>query len=152
MKLDNLGPQSDNILIDHGTNMCKPGSDENNMVQRNISHFDDYRVSSNLYECSSNLKNVTAKVCSVIDTQTVPKQICINATNLERKKGPYDQFKFPRTDPPLTEAGKLEIPKIESLEYIVNLLAGKLQPDLKNIWDQIAGRNVSKTEMSKSGM
>ena len=136
------------------------------MVNRKISHFDDSRVpsnksecssnlsecSSNLSECSSNLKNETAKVCSGIITQTVPNQICINATNLERKKGPYDQFKFPRSDPPLTEAGKLEIPKIESLEYIVNLLAGKLQPDLKNIWDQISGRDVSKTEISKSGM
>merc|ERR1712082_317576 len=70
----------------------------------------------------------------------------------KEKKGPYDQFKFPRTDPPLTEAGKLKIPKIESLEYIVNLLAGKLQPDLKNIWDQLSGRDVSKTEISKSGM
>ena len=128
---------------------CKPGSDEHFMVKRNVSHFDDCRVSSNLSEISSNL---TAKVCSGINTQKVPKQICINATNLERKKGPYDQFKFPRTDPPLTEAGKLEIPKIESLEYIVNLLAGKLQPELKNIWDQISGRDVSKTEISKSGM
>ena len=137
------------------------------MIKRNLSHFDepdidnfkeeaqfsnDCRVSSNLSEISSNLKNMTAKVSSGINTQKVPKQICINATNLERKKGPYDQFKFPRTDPPLTEAGKLEIPKIESLEYIVNLLAGKLQPDLKNIWDQISGRDVSKTEISKSGM
>ena len=70
------------------------------MVNRKISHFDDSRVPSNLSECSSNLKNVTAKDCSGVITQTVPNQICINATNLERKKGPYDQFKFPRSDPP----------------------------------------------------
>ena len=129
------------------------------MVNRKISHFDDNRVSSNLsdcssnlFDCSSNFKNVTANDCSEVIKQTVPNQICINATNLGQKKGPYDQFKFPRSDPPLTKAGNLEIPKLESLEYIVNLLAGKLQPDLKNIWDQISGRDVSKTEISKSGM
>ena len=69
-----------------------------------------------------------------------------------QKKGPYDQFKFPSSDPPLTKAGKMEITKLESLEYLVNLMAGKLQPDLKNIWDQLSGRDVTKNEISKSGM
>ena len=80
--------------------------------------------------CSSTFKNVTANDCSEVIKQTVPNQISINSTNLGQKKGPYDQFKFPSSDPPLTKAGKMEITKLESLEYLVNLMAGKLQPDL----------------------
>ena len=68
------------------------------------------------------------------------------------QKDPYAQFRFPKLDPPLTKAGKLEISKLESLEYLVNLMAGKLQPDLKKVWDQLAGRDITKNEISKSGM
>merc|ERR1712055_442842 len=136
-KKPNLELQSDNVLI-----------------EKKISHFVENQVSRN-YDCSSKLfdcSDVTANDCSEVIKQTIPLQISINTINLGQKKGPYDQFKFPRSDPPLTKAGKLEIPKLESLEYLVNLLAGKLQPDLKNIWDQLAGRDVTKNEISKSGM
>ena len=127
---------------------------DNVLIEKKISHFEENQVSSN-YDCSSKLfdcSDVTANDCSEVIKQTIPLQISINTVNLGQNKGPYDQFKFPRTDPPLTKAGSLEIPKLESLEYLVNLLAGKLQPDLKKIWDQLAGRDVTKHEISKSGM
>ena len=101
-----------------------------------------------MFDCS----DVTAIDSSEVFKQTIPIQISVNTINLGQKKGPYDQFKFPKSDPPLTKAGKLEIPKLESLEYLVNLLAGKLQPDLKKVWDQLAGRDITKNEISKSGM
>ena len=101
-----------------------------------------------MFDCS----DVTAIDSSEVFKQTIPIQISVNTINLGQKKGPYDQFKFPKSDPPLTKAGKLEIPKLESLEYLVNLLAGKLQPDLKKVWDQLAGRDITKKEISKSGM
>ena len=127
---------------------------DNILIEKKISHFVENQVPSN-YNCTSKLfdcSDVTATDCSEVIKQTIPLQISINTVNLGQNKGPYDQFKFPRTDPPLTKAGSLEIPKLESLEYLVNLLAGKLQPDLKNIWDQLAGRDVTKHEISKSGM
>ena len=68
------------------------------------------------------------------------------------QKDPYAQFRFPKLDPPLTKAGKLEISKLDSLEYLVNLMAGKLQPDLKKVWDELVGRDITLKEISKSGM
>ena len=68
-----------------------------------------------------NSSDVTAIDSSEVFKQTIPIQINVNTINLGQKKGPYDQFKFPKSDPPLTKAGKLEIPKLESLEYLVNL-------------------------------
>merc|ERR1712055_379806 len=127
---------------------------DNVFNEKKIPHFEENQVSSN-YNCNSKLfdySDVTAIDSSELIKQSIPIQISVNTINLGQKKGPYDQFKFPKSDPPLTKAGNLEIPKLESLEYVVNLLAGKLQPDLKNIWDQLAGRDVTKTEISKSGM
>ena len=144
------------------------------MVKKNLSRFvepdinnftakaqlsNECQVSRNLSNISSNLNNVSnnAKVSSVLVgsgqiTRIIPENVCVNATVLDKKQGPYEKFKYPRIDPPLSEAGKLEIPNIDSLEYVVNLMAGKLQPDLKEIWDEIAGRDVSIPEISKSGM
>merc|ERR1712208_276716 len=81
--------------------------------------------------------------------QTIP--INVNTIDLGQKD-PYSQFRFPKIDPPLTKAGQLEVSKLDSLEYLVNLMAGKLRPDLKNVWDQLAGRDTSLKEISKSGM
>ena len=61
-------------------------------------------------------------------------------------------FRFPKIDPPLTKAGQLEVSKLDSLEYLINLTAGKLKPDLKLVWDQLAGRDTALKEISKSGM
>ena len=145
------------------------GRDEQYMVKKNLSRFvepdinnftakaqlsNECQVSRNLSNISSNLNNVSnnAKVGSGQNTRIIPENVCVNATVLDKKQGPYEKFKYPRIDPPLSEAGKLEIPNIDSLEYVVNLMAGKLQPDLKEIWDEIAGRDVSIPEISKSGM
>ena len=76
--------------------------------------------------------------------QKIPISINVNTINCGQKD-PYAQFRFPKLDPPLTKAGKLEISKLESLEYLVNLMAGKLRPDLKKVWDQLAGRDITKT-------
>merc|ERR1711984_69476 len=66
----------------------------------------------------------------------IPIQINVNTINLGTKKDSYSQFRFPKIDPPLTKAGQLEVSKLDSLEYLINLTAGKLRPDLKLVWDQ----------------
>ena len=82
----------------------------------------------------------------------IPNSFYVNTSLVKSPGGPYDKFKFPSKDGPLTEAGKLEISKIESLEYIVNLLCGKLDLDLKQEWDEIAGRDTSIPEISSNGL
>ena len=82
----------------------------------------------------------------------IPIQIYVSTINLGTKKDPYSQFRFPKIDPPLTKAGQIEISKLDSLEYLINLMAGKLRPDLKLVWDQLAGRDTALKEISKSGM
>ena len=100
---------------------------------------------------SSNVDHVYINA-EVGSRQIIPDTISINATTFEKKQGPYEKFRFPKIDPPLSEAGKLEIPKIQSLQYVVNLACGKLEPELKEIWDRVAPRDVSCPEISKSGM
>ena len=82
----------------------------------------------------------------------IPIQIYVSTINLGTKTDPYSMFRFPKLDPPLTKAGQLEVSKLDSLEYIINLTAGKLRPDLKLVWDQLAGRDTALKEISKSGM
>ena len=82
----------------------------------------------------------------------IPIQIYVSTINLGTKKDPYSMFRFPKIDPPLTKAGQLEVSKLDSLEYLINLTAGKLRPDLKLVWDQLAGRDTALKEISKSGM
>ena len=48
----------------------------------------------------------------------IPHTVSINMSQANLSKDPYSKFKFPRTDPPLSEAGKMEISKISGLEYI----------------------------------
>ena len=73
----------------------------------------------------------------------IPRAVSINISQASLGKDPYAKFKFPRTDPDSSEAGKMEISSISSLEYICNLFCGKLEPGLKKIWDNLAGRDVS---------
>ena len=82
----------------------------------------------------------------------IPLQIYVSTINLGTKKDPYSMFRFPKIDPPLTKAGQLEVSTLDSLEYLINLTAGKLRPDLKIVWDQLAGRDTALKEISKSGM
>merc|ERR1712215_335780 len=126
---------------------------DNVFKEKKIPHFEEYQISSK-NKCNSTISDysdVTDINSFDLIKQTIPIQLSVNTINLGQKD-PYAQFRFPKLDPPLTKAGKLEIPKLESLEYLVNLLAGKLQPDLKKVWDQLAGRDVTKNEISKSGM
>ena len=82
----------------------------------------------------------------------IPMTFYANTSLISTNMGQYDKFKFPSKDSPLSEAGKLEIPKIESLEYIINLFVGKLDLDLKREWDELAGRDTSVPEISSNGM
>ena len=62
------------------------------------------------------------------------------------------RYIFPREDPGPTEAGKLEIPPLRSLEYAINLACHKLDADLKQHWDTLCNRDVSYPEISKNGI
>merc|ERR1712208_225130 len=125
-----------------------------------LSQVGEYQSISN-NTCNSHLPVVTAMNPNYLEVtdnnnfdsiKPIPIQIYVSTINLGTKKDPYSQFHFPKIDPPLTKAGQLEVSKLDSLEYLVNLMAGKLRPDLKNVWDQLAGRDTSLKEISKSGM
>ena len=61
------------------------------------------------------------------------------------------KFRFPKIDPDPSPASKIEITPLESLSYIVNVACHKLEPDLKEVWDGIIGRDSSIPEISKNG-
>ena len=69
-----------------------------------------------------------------ITSSGIPHTFFANTSLIKSTGSQYDKFKFPSKDRPLTEAGKLEISKLESLEYVVNLLCGRLDLDLKNLF------------------
>ena len=62
---------------------------------------------------------------------SIPHTFYANTSLISPNRGLNDKFRFPSKDNPLSEAAKLEIPKIQSLEYIINIFAGKLDLDLK---------------------
>ena len=82
----------------------------------------------------------------------IPRIFNVNISQVGLNKDPYSKYKFPREDPPLSEAGKMQISNISSLEYLVNLFCGRLDPGLKEEWDKLAGRDISVPEISASGM
>ena len=82
----------------------------------------------------------------------IPRIFNVNISQVSLNKGPYNKYKFPGEDPPLSEAGMMHISKIESLEYLVNLFCGRLDPGLKEEWDKLAGRDISVPEISAAGM
>ena len=82
----------------------------------------------------------------------IPKTFYVNSSLISTNKGQYDEYKFPSKDGPLSEAGMIDIPKIDSLEYNVNLFVGKLDLDLKKEWDELAGRDTSVPEISSHGL
>ena len=85
--------------------------------------------------------------------ESVPQTLEIHKLSLQEiPVNKLSRYIFPRVDNGPTSAGKMEIPKLESLRYIVNLSCHKLHPDLKTIYDDICGRDVSFPEISENGM
>ena len=130
------------------------GTDRKNNVHENSDFFAPTSV------CQTPLLNSTLPVDNLLMTDAkyntvssaVPSTFYVNTSLINTSMGQYDKFKFPSRDNPLTKAGEIEIPKLESLEYIVNLLVGKLDLDLKKEWDEIAGRDTSVPEITSSGL
>merc|ERR1712208_48617 len=108
---------------------------DNVFTHKKISQVGEYQISSK-NTCNSKIPNysvVTAmnsNYSEVTDINNfnlikpIPIQIYVNTINLGTKKDPYSQFRFPKIDPPLTKAGQLEVSKLDSLEYLINLTAG----------------------------
>ena len=67
-------------------------------------------------------------------------------------KDPYAKFRFPRVDPEPCRASKVEISPLESLSYLVNVACHRLEPDLKELWDEMIGRDAATPEISRAGM
>ena len=111
----------------------------NNYVLPNT--LNSLNVSSNNFELVSEVGD------------TVPQTLQINKLSLQEiKVNKLSRYVFPNKDYGPTSAGKIEIPTIESLKYITNLSCHKLNPDLKTIYDNICGRDVSFPEISENGM
>ena len=84
------------------------------------------------------------------DNSGIPSIIHVNLTQ-PQVKDPYAKFRFPKVDPDPSPASKIEISPLESLSYIINVACHKLEPDLKEVWDSIIGRDSSIPEISKNG-
>ena len=61
----------------------------------------------------------------------IPRELTINISQTSLSKDPYAKFKFPKSDPELNEAGKLEVSTLSSLEYLINLFCHRLNPGLR---------------------
>ena len=109
-------------------------------IVHNIDHNDD-SIINNDYNYDSNFV-----------VSGIPRELTINISQTSLNKDPYAKFKFPKSDPELNEAGKLEVSTLSSLEYLINLFCHRLDPGLKKIWDEMAGRDVTTSEISKAGM
>ena len=109
-------------------------------IVHNIDHNDDSTI-NNDYNYDSDFV-----------VSGIPRELTINISQTSLNKDPYAKFKFPKSDPELNEAGKLEVSTLSSLEYLINLFCHRLDPGLKKIWDEMAGRDVTTSEISKAGM
>ena len=69
----------------------------------------------------------------------IPHSVNIDVSQTTLSKDPYAKFKFPKVDPELCEAAKIEVSTLDSLGYLINLFCHRLDPGLKEIWDTIAG-------------
>ena len=109
--------------------------------------------------CNTDVKNSYVKENASWDkyqSGNIPKTILIqNLTvnknrNLEIRK--LSRYIFPRTDKGPTRAGHINFTPAQCLEYSVNICLHRLPPDLKKVWDTIAGRNSECPEISKLGI
>ena len=82
----------------------------------------------------------------------IPQSININVSQTAVKNDPYAKFKFPKVDPEYCEAAKLEVSTLDSLGYLINLFCHRLDPDVKEVWDTVAGRDTSAPEISSCGV
>ena len=82
----------------------------------------------------------------------IPQSVNIDVSQTTLSNDPYAKFKFPRVDPEYCEAAKIEVSTLDSLGYLINLFCHRLDPDLKEIWDTIAGRDTSTPEISSCGI
>ena len=95
-------------------------------------------VSSNMPNNQLKIKNEKYKVGSgtfehnYFTSPEIPHTFYVNTSLISPTSSLNDKFRFPAKDNPLSEAAKLEIPKIQSLEYIINIFMGRLDLDLKN--------------------
>ena len=85
--------------------------------------------------------------------QTVPQTLHINSLSLsEINVNKLSRYVFPRRDFGPTIDGQVEIPTIQSLKYVTNMSCHKISPELKSIYDELCGRDISFPEISESGM
>ena len=113
----------------------------NHIVTNNHVPPDSLNAISNNFELVSEVR------------ESVPQALQIHKLSLQEiPVNKLSRYVFPNKDNGPTSAGKIEIPKIESLKYITNLSCHKLHPDLKTIYDNICGRDVSFPEISENGM
>ena len=125
-------------------------------VLNNVHENSDFIAPTSISEIPQSHSNLSNNdlVINIVNESLVgsgiPKTFFVNTSLVGTNKGPYDKYKFPRIDSPLSKAGMMEIPKIDSLEYLVNLFAEKLDSELKHEWDELSGRDTSVPEMECS--
>ena len=147
------------------TNECNVNSillRDKNLISKQIPKL----TSKNLINLSKNAINRNA-IESDEDATGIPKKITIFAGDVKDLSSEFSinalstkdieihklsRYIFPREDLGPTEAGKLEIPALRSLEYAINLACHKVDADVKEHWDTLCNRDVSYPEVSKNGI
>ena len=109
-------------------------------------------ASKNVIECNWLKKNASWEENKL---GVIPKTLSIQNLTVKSKDihvQKLARYIFPKNDRGPTIAGQLHISPVQCLEYSVNLCLHRLPPDLKQQWDQIAGRDSKHPEISKLGI
>ena len=101
------------------------------------------------------LPNINVNIIEPVsdNINSIPNTIEIHKLTL--KEVPIfklSRYIFPQFDKGPTPAGQIQIPELDSLKYLVNLSCHKFSPELKQIYDNFCGRDISYPEISKNGM
>ena len=101
------------------------------------------------------LPNINVDIIEPVsyNINSIPKTIEINKLTLtEVPIFKLSRYIFPQVDTGPTRAGQTLIPELDSLKYLVNLSCHKYSPELKQIYDNLCGRDITYPEISKNGM
>ena len=139
-----------------------------NVINNALGTLDNNALNSNkvpnALDCNNLTSNKNVVKCNWYTTDAswdksklgqIPKtlliqNLAIKSRNINVQK--LDRYIFPKYDRGPTVAGQMPISPVQCLEYIVNMCLHRLPPDLKEQWDQIAGRDNQHPEISKLGI
>ena len=140
----------------------------NNVIDNALCTLDNYALSNekvhNALYCNDTTVNKNVVKCNwwtkdalwdknrmgQIPKTVLIQNLAVKSRNIHVQK--LDRYIFPKYDKGPTVAGQVAISPAQCLEYAVNLCMHRLPVDLKDTWDEIAGRDSEHPEISKLGI